>query len=172
MKKIIILSSLILSVLSCDRKIGSCSPPLTFYENSNNKNDLYNSIDWDNFNNVWDVYANNNFKCSDPRVTQNDGRSIKVYGWLMIESNKIRITNDSIYAISVEREFEGWCSSWSISINCTDEIQRAIAVTDLTRKCYLKGELKLEKFMDGDGAFCCQMRAYIVLKDINDIYFE
>jgi hypothetical protein len=59
-----------------------------------------------------------------------------------------------------------------MSINCTDEIQRAIAVNDLARKCYLEGEIKLEKFIYGNGSFCCQMRVQIVLKDTNDVYFE
>ena len=129
------------------------------------------NIDWENYNDVWDVYANNNLECSDPKVNQNNGKVIKVYGWLIMENNKITITNDSIYALFGQREFEGR-GSWTMSVYCTSEIQAAIATYDLTRKSYIEGELKLEKIMEGKGDFCCQMAPRIILKRIVDICFE
>jgi len=67
----------------CEQMDDSCPPPLAFYK------ELYKNLDWENYNNVWDVVANNSLECSDPRVNQNNNKSIKVYGWLMRNNNKI-----------------------------------------------------------------------------------
>lgn len=105
---------------------------------------------------------------SDPRVNENNGKEIKIYGWLVNENQEITIIGDSLYASGqTERGY------WGIPIACSPEIQTAIDTLDLTRKCYLKGELKLEKIQDGKGMWCCKVGVTrILLKSLNDMYFE
>ena len=156
---ILFLTAILLLFVACKQQENSCEPPLADYVN--------NAIDWENYNDAGIVYANNNLYCSDVRVKQNNGESIKIYGWLIIKNNKINITHDSLYALG-QKESESCCV---IPIHCTSEIQTAIASYDLTRKCYLKGLLKLENVMGSKGN-CCQMAPRIILKDINDICFK
>ena len=168
MKKIINIAILLLMFAACENKpaeieqeefaIGSCSPPI-YSENI---------FDWDKYNEVGEVFASNNFECSDVRVNQNNGKSIKVYGWLIIKNQEIIITHDSLYALG-QIEIESYKN---FPIYCTSEILNAITFCDFRQKCYLKGELKLIKIQDGLGAFCCQMGPSIILKSIDDIYFE
>ena len=150
--KILLQCGMVLVFLSCLSKDNSCPPP------------IYEDFDWENYNEACKVNGEiTSFECSDPRVHQYDGKTIKVCGWLVIENNKITIISDSLH-------FSDYCG---ILINCTPEIQMTIGAFDLTRKCFLKGELKLEKFMDGEGVYCCQMGIRrVTLKSMDDIYFE
>ena len=159
MKRIVLYLIAILLLFANCKIPDSCVPPLA--------SGFHNELDWENYNNVQNVLRNTNLECSDPRVKENNSKSIKIYGWLMVENNKMTMTYDSLYALG-----QGKFGYYSLPIDCISEIQTTIATYDLTRKCYLKGELKLEKIMDGKGDFCCQMGARIVLKSINDIYFE
>ncbi|MDR2907876.1 MAG: hypothetical protein LBU91_07815 [Bacteroidales bacterium] len=94
-----------------------------------------NNLDWDNYNEVSLVYANNHLLCSDPRVNENNGKSIKIYGWLVNKDLQITIIGDSLYASGqTERGY------WGIPIACTSDIQATIDTLDLTRKCFLKGD--------------------------------
>ena len=148
-KKVLLLV-VVFGFLSCRTYENSCPPP------------HYNNFDWENYNKVW-VIGTTSFECSDLKIRQYDGNMIKICGWLVIENNEIMITSDSL-------DISNCCG---ILINCTPEIQTTISAFDLTRKCFLKGELKLEKFMDGKGDYCCQMGIRrVTLKSIDDIYFE
>jgi len=131
---------------------------------------INDSLDWDSYNNVVKVCSLNHIECSDSRIEKNNGKIVKVYGWLMGNDDKIQITSDSLYALGEKDSETSYCSV--ILIYCTPEIQTAIYTYDLTKKCYLKGELKLEKVQDGKGAFCCQVGPRIILNSLDDIYFE
>jgi len=154
---------------ACEEKENednSCSPPPSYY--------LHDDIDREIYNDVRAVWAYNNFTCDDPRINQHNGKNIKVYGWLIIESGIIKITCDSLYALGENPN--GWKTlprAMAIQLYSTPEIQTNISAYDLTRKCFLKGELNLEKILDGPGAWCCQVGpTSIRLKSIDDIYFE
>ena len=147
-KILLLLACTVFDLLSC---VGnSCMPP------------KYNDFDWENCNEVQKVYYElAYFECSDPRIRQYDGKTIKLTGWLRIDNNKITITSDPLG------------TGWGILINCTSELLTTIDAYDLTLKCCLKGELKLEKTSDGKGSWCCQMGIHsVTLKSMDDIYFE
>jgi len=144
--------------ISCENEkpMDSCAPPpgLEVIDESN-------SIDWENYNSVRIVYINNELDCSSPKIAINNGKTIKIYGWLMIKDGILYIKQDSLYY------------TYTIPIYSTPEIQTFLENCDLTKKCYLKGELNLENTRNyGKGAWCCMFSARIILKEITDVYFE
>jgi len=50
-----------------------------------------------------------------------------------------------------------------------DLLQAKLDTSDLTKKCFIKGTLCLEEIITKG---CCRATPAIVIRDINDIYFE
>lgn len=141
---------------SCDRKIGSCVPPVFSGKE-------YDSIDWENYNNAEVVFANTNVECSDSRASLYNGKNIKIEGWLAMLKNEI-VIRDRYSATTHDGAVV------RIPIYSTPEIQSILA-THLQQRCYIQGELKLEK-RGGKRDWCCQTWPHITLKSLDDIYFE
>jgi len=160
--KILILCGVVYFDISCKDQnketiMNSCPPPAGECIDSD-------SIDWENYNSVVTVYVNNELECSNPKIAINNGKTIKIYGWLMKKDNALYITYDSLYATGQTE----YMTAFTIPIYSASDFDSY----DLTKKCYLRGELKLENTQNDKGVWCCVFSPRIILKEITDVFFE
>jgi len=142
-------------------------------------------IDWDNYNDVYTVFWNYlKNDCSGSGYPTGD--MIKIYG--IIDSNNTSVSNSG-FVLKDEHEHEyndvfdhlyrfgGYSAPLvAVSVFCSSsELQKMLASSELTRRCYIKGEistriLTYDKRPRPDK--CCFSVLGIYLRNIDDIYFE
>ncbi len=130
-------------------------------------------IDWENYNDVPTVFWNYTTEdCSNAGPT---GKTIKMYGW--INANYLGSVDPNLFPIidNPEHTYDYWHYSGKISvyINGYSVSSQALLAKldsfDFTTKCYIKGELFVDDFSTNN---CCTTGPQIILRNINDIYFE
>ena len=132
------------------------------------------AIDWNNYNDVYTVYWNNVKDCSE--IGYDTTKYIKVYGWIRnnyngfsfelvsskedIDSQDGRIIRIDILANVGDYEYQ------KILV---DSLKAKFDSTDLSKKCYIRGELSYNELADNK---CCSTVPRIYITNIDDIYFE
>jgi hypothetical protein len=114
-------------------------------------------IDWENYNDVYTVYWNCYFLCSEIK-DRNMHNKIMIYGWIQ------NITNGSFSLVDTFNKI----SSISITM-CCEELQTKLDTIDISKKYFVKGELL---FILSNPTECCTTSPEIRVVDINDIYFK
>jgi len=139
-------------------------------------------IDWENYNDVYDVFGNYNTLCSETKE-KDRGREIMICGWIFqgIEENPFYNISRTFAIISNEEDiFLGNFSTRGTGIyvcldysnnneNLINSLKIKFDTTDITKKCFIKGKLSfkclhIEK--------CSKAVPYIILEDMNNIYFK
>jgi hypothetical protein len=121
-------------------------------------------IDWENYNDVYTVYWNCYSSCKEIK-NEYAGKTVKISGWRIWSRDLFSLCDDAKCAeiFFVPSPLE------SVVIDfCFPEAQTLLDTSDLTKKCLIKGKirLKMEK-MSG-----CKVFPVIEVTDINDIYFD
>jgi len=143
-------------------------------------------IDREIYNSVYDIFWNYvTMNCCEVNVGYfKTGDAIKIYGkivkktryfWL-IDDNEYEHDNSQLYNLMSEY---GCPAAPSVRVFCaliSDELQGKLDSCDLTKKCYVKGDLGFIT-VGGDGGIsgpdnCCFPIPNVCLNSINDIYFE
>jgi len=122
-------------------------------------------IDWENYNSVYDVFYNYYRLCSEQRYEDNE-KTIMVSGWLyrlwggdFILRNIPNHTNENL-------EYP-WIGIKTFEVE--EEFNAKIDTCDLTKKCFVKGELIFACLHSG---LCSSSIPLIIIKNADDIYFE
>jgi len=176
---LIILCGIALITFSCKQPCGI---------NIENPDEI-EPIDWENYNDVYSVFWNY-FKNNCHGAGYPTGKTIKVYG--RIDSNSLKITSEGLnphglhsFILMDEHEheynniynylYEKYSySAPHVEVFCfiPDEFQEKLTSTDLTRKCYIKGELGTSILKWDVDDECCFTTPNVRLYSTNDIYFE
>lgn len=164
----------------CSKKDNPDKNPCSFEHPDNVK-----PIDWNNYNSCYDVYYNYYGDCSD-YAQGLTGKIIQCYGWIFVPKDTpsinpylMCITSDPINASGTLSNTEGVDFYFGCNYSSTDTIVNLdslmAAVTakldtcDLTKTCYIKGELRIENLPTND---CCRITPMIVISSADDINFE
>jgi len=131
------------------------------------------SVSWENYNDVPTVYWNYYTDCSE--VKREDlNKELMVFGWvypdkpsadlfyLMTDGNSASRNGNPHVFINTQRMY-------AENDSLQQQVQILLDSSDLTKKCFIKGELSLASLSDND---CCWILATIFIKSITDIYFE
>jgi len=147
-----ILCGLVLLAFSCKPNCGKIDKPKGI-----------KSIDRENYNDVSTVYWNYFGYCDDRKYTSGD--YIGVYGWRAISYDLFCIASDPKYLNwSSERARVVVWIKWEL-----EEITDKIRTSDLTKKCFVRGEVKLSCLDSGE---CSTVAVEIFVTNPDDIYFE
>ena len=120
-------------------------------------------IDRENYNSVTTVVLD--YKKITP------GEAIKITGWIDLEMeememNRFRLTDNP------NRSFDMFVFI-SIDIENQDDIdllKLKFKNSDLTKKCYITGELYIEEFFEND--YYTYLRLGVAITNINNVFFE
>ena len=123
------------------------------------------SIDWDNYNDVYDVYWNFRSYCHDVEIWQFENM-IKICGWIMYESNPnsfwlIEPSNPKI-KIFIGAYFEDNAD--------TEKLKILLENNNSGKKCFIQGVLVIDCLYTNTG--CQDAYPTIYLQSVNDVYFE
>jgi len=161
MKKIALFTIVLsLFLTSCEKKGDVCK-----INYPNNVKD----IDWNNYNDVYTVHWNYHSECGKVKNDDN-GKEIMVYGILSpeyVQSAEFLYLTDCIndlkpiIIIETRRVFENDSLFY--------QVQAKLDTSDLTKKCFIKGEIYLFDFHTND---CCWSRPIILLTNVNNIFFK
>jgi len=134
-------------------------------------------IDWENYNNVYDIFWNYHTENSvtNKKIDQDRGKDIMVYGYIF----GISTFHFSLIANKDNSEIQLFISPFDYHYEDDDryanidtllnQIQTKLDTSDLTKKCFIKGKLSNESFPNND---CNWIDPKIIITDINNIYFE
>jgi len=138
-------------------------------------------IKWDDYNDAYHVFWNIFAPKCNQKTGYKTGKTIKVSGMLVLDS----IRSYPSYLLKSEYEYEhndiyDYMSkiykypipSVKLSIFIGEEFQKKIDSADLTKKCYIKGELATGGVEAMENDICCFTVPHIFLYTIEDIYFE
>jgi hypothetical protein len=124
-------------------------------------------IDWENYNDVYTVKWNYTGDCS---TTGKTGLTIKMYGWIFHPQTAYPslfcMLSDSLFIEANNPK----CAM--VHVRCIEDIEHLKAkfdTSDLTKKCYVTGELFIADRPTND---CCTTEPEIMIMDANDVYFE
>ncbi|MDR1180548.1 MAG: hypothetical protein LBL13_01015 [Bacteroidales bacterium] len=126
------------------------------------------TVDWVNYNDVYTVYWNytSSYEKTKPH---NTGKIIKVSGWKVASFDLFYLCDNAKYAEENSRR-EGNTTLPMVGIDCSfPGFQAMLDTCDLTKKCFVKGELALT---DIGAGVCRKVIPVIHVMEINDIYFE
>jgi len=122
-------------------------------------------IDWENYNSVYDVFYNYYRLCSEQRYEDSE-KTIMVSGWLyrlwgggLILRNIPNHTNENSEYPRISL----------LAFRVNEELYAKIDTCDLTKKCFVKGELI---FGCAEAGLCSTSVPLIIIKNADDIYFE
>ena len=118
-------------------------------------------IDWKNYNDVYTVYWNCFGYCGDRRDGES-GDTVNVYGW---RPNFYDLFCISAVPESKERPKEVIWVVWQ-----SEDVYAKIAAADLTKKCFVRGALRLGCLYEMGG--CSVVDVSIIVTNPDDIYFE
>lgn len=135
-------------------------------------------IDWENYNDVYTVYWNYCDQGED--VCKNEGfsgKTVMVYGWIF--QGKYSGTFDPKMFSLIDNEiniFSNNPNGTGIYIKVfdnevIDSLKIKFANTDITKKCYIKGELYLNCLPIG-GSCVNSVEPCIIISNTDDIYFN
>ena len=129
-------------------------------------------IDWENYNDVNTVWYNfHSNDCS--TVTRRPGKTIKIAGWLMQPGGNLHeIGPEFLYLTNRPNQIFFSADptvTVQVSIECIDPLKIKFTNSDLTKKCYITGELTIEDLSINNG---CMAIPLIWITDVDDIYFE
>ena len=122
-------------------------------------------IDYDNYNDVYTVYWSFVKLCSE----NNDYKDkiVKISGWRPWSYDLFYLCDDPKYAV---RDLGHAAASPIVKIRLElPENSAHLNNPDWSKKCFIKGELLFYHLEMGS---CCKLLPEIVIKDIDDIYFE
>jgi hypothetical protein len=122
------------------------------------------SIDWRNYNDVYDVFWNYYTLCSEIKKGDED-KIIKVYGWIYPQWGGGLILGDRPNKVN-EREYP-WIDIRA-SVLAT-ELQAKLDTCDLTKKCFVEGKLTFNELYTQLG---CKSVPEIIIENTDDIYFK
>ena len=131
-------------------------------------------IDWENYNDVYTVKWNYTGECSSFNTYDDNGPTIKVYGWIFhpqeanpydftLLSDSLFVEGDSYKCASVFINF------YSENIEEKEHFKTRFYAADRTKRCYVVGKLRVLEFPDNN---CCTTAPAIVSMNADDIYFE
>ncbi|MDR1878606.1 MAG: hypothetical protein LBQ64_03460 [Bacteroidales bacterium] len=133
-----------------------------------------NSIDWNNYNDVYTVYWNLSGECSkENRRYNEDSVIIKVSGWKAWSYDRFSLCDDPKYA-NQELGYTGASPIITVHYFGKDSLFSAkfnekMDTSDLTKKCYITGRIFMK---DLPKMFCCRTVPQIHLNSVDDIYFK
>ena len=147
--------------------------------NSKRPTDL-KPIDWENYNEVYDVYWN---AYKGTEVSNDMGRNIKICGWVFQGSHSEVVNLENFVLIDKEKNiFEGNPYTNGIGIyvrtrlnytdnngNFIDSLKIKFDEADITKKCYISGTLSHFATPDMN---CYWVNPEIIVTNINDINFN
>jgi hypothetical protein len=142
-------------------------------------------IDWENYNEPRVVTGNySSASCKDMGYVGN----IKVSGWLfqgsIYNDDKPKPIDPSLFALINNKEdifqpnfqtkgggiyIHPDGDTWDEYTGLVEALRTKFANVDLTKKCYIKGEIFLAT---RETNHCCYVSPQIIIKSIDDIYFE
>ena len=129
-------------------------------------------LDLENINDVYTVYWNAKHNCVDIKWME-IGYEITMYGWIFNPYNEwINPTHFSLIGDPKYIHEPNTIKVGGVAVSVRaliDGIGDKLATIDITKKCFVRGFLWF-KCAHIDG--CSQTGAQIVLRDINDIWFE
>jgi len=148
MKKIILcLTAVLLLFIACEKIPKDIKP-----------------IDWENYNDVYTVYWNCYSSCKKIK-SEYEGEIIKISGWKIQSRDGFALGDDAKCAenLFVPSPFE------VVYIEFSPGISAFLDTCDLTKKCFIKGKIKLVR---DETRTNCFVRPIIEVSHINYIYFE
>jgi len=115
-------------------------------------------IDWENYNDVYTVYWNLYSSCEKIK-SEYYGKTIKIAGWNIWYLDAFSLCDDTKDNAAP-----------FVAIECNlPEFKTKLDTSDLTKKCFIKGNIHLKKEKMPRG---CRVFPVVKVTDINDIYFE
>jgi hypothetical protein len=150
---ILCLTAILLLFAACDKTCGIKSPK-----------DV-KPIDWENYNSVYDVFYNYYRLCSEQRYEDSE-KTIMVSGWLYRLWGGYFILRNIPNHTNEDSEFP---SIQLLIYGIEKEFIAKIDTCDLTKKCFVKGELI---FGCAEAGLCSTSAPLIIIKSVDDIYFE
>ena len=140
-------------------------------------------IDWENYNDVYDVFWNYNTFCSETKE-KDRGKEIMICGWIFHGWNEKPLRNGGEFVV-ISNEKDIFEPNFSTSTRGTgicvrsyyggqnecllDSLRIKFDTTDITKKCFIKGIL-IFKCLHTEK--CSKAEPEIILEDINNICFE
>jgi len=127
------------------------------------------SIDWENYNDVhtvfWNTYSYDNIGNSSLK------KEIMVYGWIFHMKDAYYGDATDFILVNDYSDMYGYAPPVvNVEVRVfSSEVQALFDTCVLTKKCFVKGELLFNKLKMGR---CTRLNPRIIIRDINDIYFE
>ena len=129
------------------------------------------AIDWENYNNAYDVYWNYATDCSIAK-REDEGKIIKVVGWLVQPGGNLHEIDPFGFFYLTDKP-EQIFFKHSVSVFARLELKEQLKVkfgnSDLTAKCYITGRLFFTSMEDSN---CCFASPEICITNVDDIIFE
>ena len=156
----------VLFAMGCDK--NKCSPPKPPHPPL--------TIDWENYNNAYDVYWNYATDCSLVK-REDEGKVIKVSGWLVQPGANLHEIDPTEYFCLTDKPDHIY-TDYSVRIFVADDysvlglkeqVKEKFENSDLTAKCYVIGLLAFGRMQTEQ---CCFTSPIICITNVNDIIFE
>ena len=156
-------------LVGCKDDKVNCSPPKPQHPPL--------AIDWEGYNNAYDVYWNYTTDCSVAKLEDN-GKFIKVTGWLVQPVNNLHEIDPSDFfhlidkpdQVYTENSITVFAASDYLAPGLKEQLREKFDNSDLTAKCYITGTLVIrypQCHFD-----CCVTSPVIVIASVDDIIFE
>ena len=138
------------------------------------------AIDWEGYNDAYDVYWNYTLDCTQPPFEyEGEGKIIKITGWLVqawIDAAEIgSISHFFLTDKSDQKDFEHLMHTILVVVavdysvpELKEQLKEQFENSDLTAKCYITGALSIDHLY----TYCCVTAPIITLTSIDDIIFE
>jgi hypothetical protein len=133
-------------------------------------------INWESYNDVytvrWNFVSTASGSC---RKTGPTGLTLKVCGWI-VQGNPGEIIDPGMFLLVDDRKYIFASGGTIIYIKTFDKdlvdlLKTKLAITDITKKCFIKGELYYFCYQTM-GRCPDKVAPEVHIHDINDIYFE